>query len=179
MRNTEANGPFYDYKKYINRLVKAIQSVFEQPFKLDCLKVRTDNDGRVMGWEIEETKFVFKNRGDYVKVIERSEYFPTRNCFYLNSFSYHFQPSEVDHLIQFRVDLDHFSLHGNPDKRFTDKEHLLYPEDLRLKLSEFNALAAFYVAQRYIYSRHYPFDNNYADTYNQIVCNVLGGERVG
>ena len=177
--NVDMNGPFYDIKRYFHRLLTQVHSLFDHPNDISCINIRKDNHGRLVGWEIEKEKFIFKYRDDYLKVIERAQVKESQDCFSLKTFSYHFQPEEDSDLMQFRLDLDSVSLHGNPDEKFSQKEHLCYPEDLKLFLKDINALAAIFIAHTYLMSKEYPFDNDYAEKYNEIISNAVGGHKVG
>lgn len=173
-------GPFGDPEKYLRKLSGVVQNLVDSPNDIkQCLRIRKDNQNRVLGWEIEERKFIFKNRKDFIKIIERAENSYAKTYFYLHSFSYHFEPADIDCFMRFRVDLDNISLHGNPDERFSSIAHLCHPKDIKLMINEYNALAAIFVALTYLNTWKYPFDNKYADTYNEIICNVLGGKQVG
>src|SRR5690625_4529157 len=127
--SAEMNGPFYDIKRYLHRLHKEVTSLFDYPTGTDYVRLREDSQGRLIGWEIDREKFIFKYQEDYLKITERAEVKNVSNCFYLRRFSYHFQPAEGNDLLQFRIDLDSISLHGNPDEKFGRKQHLCYPED--------------------------------------------------
>jgi hypothetical protein len=169
------NQPVYqfkDHENYFVRLGNIIQKLIKDPNDLNSVITVRKKDGKVLGWDIEGSEFRFKHWDSYLDVDELAQV--NENGWFLKSFSYHLQPS-VNMMESYRVDLDNFSLHANPDERLQWKDHLMYPDDIDLKINQYNLFVAICVAMKYLQSEEYPLDNQYSQEYNHQITTANGG----
>lgn len=168
----------YNGKRYFNELIKILCQVgiIKHPKEIKKLikkgTLHKNKDGKIVGWLINgEIEFW---SSDYLDVNEYAQKFDYSEYITLENFSYHFNPKS-EGLNFFRIDRIGENIHANPCNEYDLNEHLS-PEDLKLKIKQFNLIISIHIAMKYISNPDkYPLLDEFSEIYNDII-NGEGGK---
>lgn len=155
------------YLEVVDRLFNNNGLIMEFPEKPFIFKL---HKGKITEINVKRFKVLFKDCSS-LTYSERGD-LNTNADYTINSHSYHFQPTNGSGMHPFRIDLENGDLHANPydqpDNKFDPSwpDHLYYPNDISLNITEFNLAIALRTSLIYLSYQGYPLVNENAKKYN-------------
>lgn len=160
-----------NFRKYLRQIDRQfsngglVQEHPEKPFKVR----KNPKTGEIL---IDAHRHRVRFRDDHSITYSERGMVDNQN-YTINSHSYHFQPLKNSGMHPFRIDLSHGELHANDyDGTFgkfdeTWPDHLTYPTDIQLNITDFNLALALNTSFFYISSQEYPLVDTSATRYNR------------
>ncbi len=157
------------YLKILNQTFHNNGLILEHPDKpLEFIK---DKSGNIIELEAHRfrIKFLDGNSLDYDEL--GYIIFGNVDMYEIKVHKYHFNAS-VEDFHPFRIDLDKQSCHANDYDTSKVKynpswpDHLGYPNDIDLNITNFNLILAINTSLIYISTKNYPLENTYATSFN-------------